>query len=244
MRIKALRQGNENKKTQATFSNEKISDIQRDLNLSTRKTLCLAKHIRSASQIPVESHLQQHLYEQDHMVDSFFETRRLLFFKKEKNEIKERSHRWVVLCKNVQSFIDWIFSKRHQENEETLIKIGVDGGGQFLKFVLSVIPLSEDVHKNPAFKYSSVKRLFLLAIVPNVQENYENIHVIWNEMKLNDLSVDFTIATDLKLSNIILGIMAHGSLHPCCWCYSSKNELQTRGPIRTFENLNENFRKW
>jgi len=31
-------------------------------------------------------------------------------------------------------------------------------------------------------------------------------------------NISFTLATDMKLANILCGINAHGSKHPCCWC--------------------------
>lgn len=52
------------------------------------------------------------------------------------------------------------------------------------------------------------------------------------------------IATDLKLVNILLGLMAHGSSHPCIWCDSKKDRLHEAGALRTIGNIHEKFWRW
>ena len=51
----------------------------------------------------------------------------------------------------------------------------------------------------------------------------------------------FTIATDLKLCNILFGLMSHSSMHPCCWGDSDKYNLDKRGNQRTFGSLEKLF---
>ena len=63
-----------------------------------------------------------------------------------------------------------------------------------------------------------IKKTFLIACVPDIQENYCNIKQIWILLKLNELERNFYLVSDLKVSNIMIGIMAHGSAYPCCWC--------------------------
>ena len=55
--------------------------------------------------------------------------------------------------------------------------------------------------------------------------------------ELTSLTRKFTIATDLKLCNILLGLMSHSSTHPCCWCDMTKDNLSNRGVSRTIENM-------
>ena len=42
-----------------------------------------------------------------------------------------------------------------------------------------------------------------------MQENYYNVKRLWMEAGIDKLSRKFTIATDLKLYNILLGLMSH-----------------------------------
>ena len=51
---------------------------------------------------------------------------------------------------------------------------------------------------------NSVKKVIILADVPNVPENYNNIMVLWNQVGLNSLKT--IIACDHKMANIICGI--------------------------------------
>ena len=60
-------------------------------------------------------------------------------------------------------------------------------------------------------------------------------------MGLDKLNYRFTIATDLKLCNILLGLMTHSSLHPCCWCDIDMHNLHKKGKQRTFASLVELF---
>ena len=43
--------------------------------------------------------------------------------------------------------------------------------------------------------------------------------------------------TDLKLCNILLGIMNHSSCHPCAWCKIAKEALHKKGYERTISSL-------
>ena len=45
------------------------------------------------------------------------------------------------------------------------------------------------------------------------QENYDNVSQLWSDLRISNF--DGTIATDLKLANIIAGIMSSSSLYAC-----------------------------
>lgn len=61
---------------------------------------------------------------------------------------------------------------------------------------------------------------------------------MWSLLKRKDLKD--TIATDLKLANVLTGRMSHGSTFPWTWCASSKDELNTCGKYTTVGNFKEN----
>ena len=48
---------------------------------------------------------------------------------------------------------------------------------------------------------------------------------------------NFTVATDSKLCNILLGMMNHSSCHPCAWCDITKDALHKKGNERTISSL-------
>ena len=69
-----------------------------------------------------------------------------------------------------------ISSKRDIDLDNRNAKIGIDGGG-FLKFCLSVY-MDEDVempHRKDSFANTSVKKIFIIAIVQDVKESYDNV---------------------------------------------------------------------
>lgn len=90
-------------------------------------------------------------------------------------------------------------------------------------------------------KTRALKKLILIAVAPDVPENYVNVKKIWINLGLHKLDQKFTIATDLKLCNILLGLMTHSSTHPCCWCDIKKVDLKRKGKQRTISNLNSLF---
>ena len=137
-------------------------------------------------------------------------------------------------------------------DENLLLKIGLDEDGGFLKVCLSLVLLDDSeqssmkrrrsLSESPCtpFKDSGVKRLLLLAVVPSVQENYENLLKLLINLGLHTFE-ELYIASDLKLTNFLLGIMAHGATHPCAWCDSRKGSLHLDGNPRTFETLKTSF---
>lgn len=119
----------------------------------------------------------------------------------------------VAYCKDLDGLIQLVNERR--ENIDTSPKFGIDGGGGFLKICLSIqsLTLSTEVPDKPPgkkFKDTGVKKLIVLAIAPNAQENYENISRLWDLLQINHFSG--IIATDP--ANILLGIMT-GNKNSC-----------------------------
>ena len=50
----------------------------------------------------------------------------------------------VVLCNNLNELIDDIIRERNIDDKDLLVRIGMDGGGGFLKICLSVFQLQRD----------------------------------------------------------------------------------------------------
>ena len=67
-------------------------------------------------------------------------------------------------------------------------------------------------------EWHGVKKLIILAIVPKASENYNNMKLILDLMGISALYIDFTYAVDMKMADILEGIQAHRSTHPCACC--------------------------
>ena len=88
-----------------------------------------------------------------------------------------------------------------------------------------------------------MKELALLAIVEDIPENYYNLSIIWERVDLNSLKM--FLASDLKLSNLSLGIQSHGSTYPSHMCECRRpnrgsGKGYTIGPLRTLGSCRKN----
>ena len=70
---------------------------------------------------------------------------------------------------------------------------------------------------------------------------YRRIILNWLKTGIKTFRREYTIATDLKLCNILLGLMTHSSTHPCFWCDVKKGNLDEKGVSRTIANMMELF---
>ena len=92
-------------------------------------------------------------------------------------------------------------------------------------------------------KPNSVKELLLLAIVNDIPENYYNLSIIWERIELNSLKK--FLSSDLKLSNLSVGIQSHGSTYPSHMCECRRPGRKSgkgykKGPLRTLGSCRKN----
>ena len=111
------------------------------------------------------------------------------------------------MCSNFPELIDIILQKQQRHKNSVIIKISIHGGG-FLKLCLSIFDINDSCSRSNSalskkFLESSVKRVFIIGLVPNVSEHYMNIKWIWINHGINILK-NHTMATDLKLCNVLL----------------------------------------
>ena len=84
----------------------------------------------------------------------------------------------------------------------------------------------------------------ILASAPNVPESYLNCSIIMEKVNIN--SVVYTFTGDLKIYNIVGGLMSCSSLCPCIYCESSRVDgvWEEDGELRTFRNIQDNLDGW
>ena len=242
------RKRGEKKQKVVSISGDNLATIGKNMNFSIRKTKELAQNIRTATgcRSVIERFADEKIRDDRHRLDDHFEYHNMLMIEvdaKKKTERKYYEH--TVLCKDVNALVEEVILVRNIEPSSMFIRVGLDGGGGFLKFCLSIFDIdslispSSEVAKK--YKDSGVKKALIIAISPEVQENYSSIKKLWWRVGLLNFKYKFTIATDLKLINILLGLQNHSSTHPCAWCDVDKSNLDKKGKQRTFESILELF---
>lgn len=214
----------------------------------TRDLRCGAKNRKL-----FEPNLRQKVSASSHTLDALFtvQTNDFVHVLRKKRTVVQQP---FVFCTNIKKLCEIVQEKR--ECSSVHLKFGIDGGGGFLKITLSVQDTQtggdndsqrrqryHDGLSSKLFKDSGVKKLFLVGLAPETQENYENVRELWSLLKINRLD-RWTVATDLKLANILMGIMTHASNHPCTWCNALKGLLNQCGKYRTFGSCINNYNAW
>ncbi len=148
-----------------------------------------------------------------------------------------------VFCNNLKGLVEEICKLRGTPTH--LVKLGIDGRGGSLKLCLNIIhfrgrgasqsPLKKKTNTDK-FLDSGVKKLVLIDIAFDVQENYSNLRLVFEILQLNNIK--FSVAADLKFCNIIVGLQSHASKHPCTWCEAC-SPFNTKAPLRTLERFKE-----
>ena len=102
-----------------------------------------------------------------------------------KDNIVENATYPTTICNDIQSLIDKVIAERNLPADDALVRVGIDGGGGFLKICVSIFDIHNQHSTSTNFKDSGVKRIFIVAITPNVQENYVNCKKLWNAVGLH-----------------------------------------------------------
>ncbi|KAJ8671695.1 hypothetical protein QAD02_002954 [Eretmocerus hayati] len=244
-----------NPKPTLQIAAEDIIVMQNNLNLSQNDTLEIARTLREVTnnRRVIESDLKSQLTFVIHSVDEFFCSKKQNFFVTKGNS-KGEVELTVVYRRDLEGLIEFVKEKRGVSN--VLLKIGLDGGGGSLKICLSIPNLSENdgaeessptkvkgARISKRFSDAGVEKFFIIGLVESCQENYDNISMLWSMLKLNDIGRKYAI--DLKVANLMAGLMAHGASFPCTWCHAPKDQLSLPcSEVRTNREISDHFLLW
>ena len=127
-----------------------------------------------------------------------------------------------------------------------LVHFGFDDGQGMLK-IMEIVKDKEPVLDNEtkrskysdgvcpkSTKLSSVKKLFVVGLVPNVQELYPNVKAMLEELKLD--GIEYGLCADIKIYLCIIGKQTASCRHPCPYCegqapWNKESELLTIGSL-------------
>lgn len=154
-----------------------------------------------------------------------------------------------IVYANASELLDAIIDKREMIGYVS-VKLMADGGQDFFKMSLTVLPEdyteeiieyenssdSDSESKSKRSKYSeggtvgrkakltSVNRLILLCIVPNIKETYENLDILFELTKVNDIPCKFL--ADFKLLLTVNGMQTASASYPCPYCFITLQDLR------------------
>ena len=97
-------------------------------------------------------------------------------------------------------------------------------------------------------KDNSVKGIFIIGLIPNIEENYYDLLKICHFIHLSRPNCFFVNLESyncrLEINKHFAWVMSYGSSHPCTWCDSHKSSLRFKGILKTLGSLKEVFWHW
>lgn len=232
------------------FSEECLNNFQISSGVSNNFMKRLTNFLRcKAGRKSVPSYYFKCLSEKSKILDHLYKVDTMEFDTKNSGRDKRS-----VVWGNAEELIEEVLDRRDYVGNY-VVKVTADGGQNFLKLCMSIIPESEiEEEYEPIPKkrklYSeggsaahkpistSVHRLILLCIVPDVSETYDNMQTIFNLTKINDIS--FKFVADFKLLLIVNGQQTATATFPCPYCFVSLQDLKKRVDLTCDKNNNNN----
>ena len=221
-------------------------NVQLNTGLSNVGMMKLARVVNQTSGTKlVEPNFNKHFLAAGRKLSDFFTH---LNIKASDAKGETGSNHTVAHCKNITDFIGTIITSRNVSTER-IIKIGIDGSKGFLKFCLGVIdratkesPPQKRLLTDRLEKDTGAKHQMLVAVAEELPETYENVRQIWSLIQVD--RVKAIVACGLKLANILCGLQAHSSSHPCSWRSIDFTNLKKAGALRTLGSFKESYKSF
>lgn len=223
-----------------TLSSETLYTIKRKHDLSDSTIDSIAMECRKdLGRIGVEANSSKRVKEWSRALDEFYTVEKVEFTTMKKTfGVKNMEHtvlKDLVYVKDPESLIDHVCTSRGLELNKIIVRIGIDGGQGSLKVIMNVFDKDMSIYSKD-IKDTGVNKVLVLALVKDVSENHKNLQILFQKTKINDLK--FSLAADLKLLNIIVGLSAHGGKYSCLYCEGDKS---SPGELRTFYSIRKHF---
>ena len=153
-----------------------------------------------------------------------------------------------IFVKDIDEFTAFLVNERNLDPSAHIVQIGFDDGQGMLKVMLIVKdkePELEEEKKRSKYsdgvcpkssKLSSVKKMFVIGLVPDVQELYPNIRSMMDELKLG--AIEYGFCADIKIYLSLIGKQVASCTHPCPYC-EGKSPWDKKEKHLTIGSLNE-----
>ena len=134
-----------------------------------------------------------------------------------------------VFVKDIYEFTQFVVDQRSLDPSSYEVHFGLDDGQGLLK-IMEIIKEKDSVLETEdkkrsrytdgvcqkSSKLSSVKKMFVVGLVPNIQELYFNVKAMLDEIRLE--GINFSFCADIKIYLCLCGKQTASCLHPCPYC--------------------------
>ena len=173
------------------------------------------------------------IQEKNYQLGTFIELSKLVYCLEQKQtKIIKNMEFSTIVCSDLPGLINKVIEKCQRQRDSVLIRISIDGGGGFLKICTPAFETDNPILKmNGAllkkFLEVGVKNISIIVLVPDVCEDYVNVKRLWMNCVVYHLR-NYTVVTDLKLCNILLGMTNQSSCLLCAWFDITKDALHKK----------------
>ena len=164
-----------------------------------------------------------------------------------------------VIIANISSILEFIIDHRELNSDRIQVQLGLDGGQGILKVCMLIYEqigncrsveadrkhlkysLSDGAGGRQA-KLTSVKKLMVAAAAPGVQEAWQNIKSILEQLKIFFIN-SCVVSVDMKVQLILCGKLTDASNHPCpyCECIAPFSCVCPRNTLGSLQLYHDNF---
>ena len=220
------------------MTEKEVINMIADFDLSDRKMLNMLRRLKSIfGKKAFTPGIREALIARKRKLTKYFKEEETTFVDSQGKEVKRR----FVFTENLDILLDFIIQERDLTSDEVKVNVEMDSG---LQRMLVVLQVGDGIEKT--VKDASTKRAIIIAFVDDIPENYQNLSIIHNKLNIHLIPHHYKIVSDLKLYNIILGLMECGSRHGCYICKGLKNSvgIWEKAALRHLEDLIEDFTHW
>lgn len=264
---------NPKQKNDVIFEPDKLDNFQNNTGASLNQMKKLTNFLRSAAgKRSVPTYYAKHASEKSKTLEDVYKEG-IFDFDTDNTTGKEKR---PVVWADAEELLEAIINHRNLTGN-IIVKVMADGGQGFLKISMTVLPenyapdldrsiddssFDEDldlpIKKRRLYseggstamkaKLTSVHRLIMLSIVPQVKDTYDNMKVLFDLIKINN--IPFKFVCDFKLLLIVNGQQTACSMYPSPYCFvtlrdirQNEGEQNSNKHSKEEENSNEQNQK-
>lgn len=248
-----------------SFDEESLDNFKINLGVSGNQMKKIANFVRcGVGRKSIPPHYAKHLSDKSKVLENVYK-HGIYNFDCENDSSKQKHPRPVVYA-DAEEILDAVIENRKLQGN-VIVKALADGGQGFFKISLTILPETyspiddsehnqpdsdescELTHKRKLYsqggsvskkgKLTSVNRLILLCVVPQIKESYDNVKLLFDLTKINN--IPFKFVSDFKLLLVVNGQQTASAMYPCPYCFITLHDMK-KHPYDNHFNASNNAR--